>query len=82
MIRHVPISVGCYEGTKAQQVPRWFRRNERHFEIEEIVDRWYQAGRDPTAAAAAYFKVRTQDGGIHLLRLDHETLAWCLVEAV
>lgn len=82
MIRHVPISVGCYEGAKAQQRPQWFRMNERRFEIEEIVDRWYQAGRDPTAASAAYFKVRTKDGGVHLLRLDHESLAWSHVEAV
>jgi len=82
MIRHVPISVGCYEGAQAQQEPRWFRLGERHFDVEEIVDRWYQADRDPTAAAAAYFKVRTKDGGVHLLRLDHESLAWSHEEAV
>ena len=81
MIRLVPIQVSCYEGSKADETPRWFSLNERRFDIEEIVDRWYQASLDPNAAAAAYFRIRTTDGGVHLIRQDHETLSWYLVEA-
>lgn len=81
MIRLVPIHVGCHEGSKADETPRWFSLNGQRFDVEEIVDRWYQASPDPTAAAAAYFRIRTTDGGVHLLRHDHETLAWSLVEA-
>jgi hypothetical protein len=81
MIRFVPIHVRCYEGSKAEETPRWFSLNEQRFDIEEIVDRWYQANPDPAAAAAAYFKIRTWDGGVHLIRQDFETLAWSLVEA-
>ena len=81
MNRIVPIRVRCHESSKANETPLWFTLNEQRYDIEEIVDRWYQASLDPTAAAAAYFRVRTKDGGIRLMRLDHETLAWSLVEA-
>jgi len=81
MIRLVPIHVGCHEGSRAEETPRWFSLNEQRFDIEEIVDRWYQASLDPTTAAAAYFRVRTRDRGVYVIRLDHETLTWSLVEA-
>ena len=81
MIRLVPIQVGCYSGSKAEETPRWFTVNEQRFDIEGILDRWYQASPDPTAPAAAYFRVRTTDGDVRLIRQDHETLAWSLVES-
>jgi len=81
VMRLIPISVGCHEGFKADETPRWFILHGQRFEVAEITDRWYQASPDPTAAPAAYFRVRTTDGGTRILRLDHETLAWSLVEA-
>ncbi|MCX7038042.1 MAG: hypothetical protein NT005_02750 [Spirochaetes bacterium] len=80
MIRLVPIKVGCYEGSKAEETPRWFTLNEQRFDIEEIVDRWYQASQDPTVTASDYYKVRTVEGTLFVIRRDRETLAWQLVE--
>ena len=39
----------------------------RH-EVAEIIDRWYEGGLDPTRPAIDYFKVKTTDGQVFLLR--------------
>jgi hypothetical protein len=77
MLRFVPITVECHAGYKGEELPRSFTWNDRRFEIEEIVDRWYQAGRDPTVPVCDYFKVRSV-GTVFLLRMDRESFAWYL----
>ncbi|HVP18509.1 MAG TPA: hypothetical protein VMU36_05885 [Spirochaetia bacterium] len=76
----VSIEVEAYAGYKAAETPRAFVLQGRRFVIEEIVDRWYQADRDPTIPPADYFKVRSTDGGLFVIRRDNETQEWSLRE--
>jgi hypothetical protein len=81
MIRFVPIDVECYAGYKGEETPRGFTWNGRRYEVEEILDRWYQGSRDPIVAASDYFKVRIADGIQCIVRRDRQSSAWYLMEA-
>ena len=74
--RLVPITVQAYAGHKADETPRAFDLEGRRVTVREIVDRWYQAGRDPTLPSASYFKIRSEDGGVFILKRDNESLQW------
>ncbi|MBN1669501.1 MAG: hypothetical protein JXR37_00610 [Kiritimatiellae bacterium] len=74
-----PIRVECYAGHKAGESPRRFCLGARCVEIEEILDRWYQGARDPEWPIADYFKVRTAEGAVCLLRHDRESDEWAIV---
>lgn len=37
----IPIQVECYAGTKADETPRRFFREEQPVEVEEVLDRWH-----------------------------------------
>ncbi len=80
MVRLIPIQVECYAGYRGDESPRALVLNGQRRDIEEIVDRWYQAGRDPSVAASDYYRVRTADGSLLLIRLDRDAQAWHLVE--
>jgi len=79
--RLVPITVQAYAGHKADETPRAFDLGERRIVIEEILDRWYQAGRDPALPSASYFKIRSENGGVFIIKRDNESLQWFLLEA-
>ncbi len=81
MVRLIAVEVECYAGYKGEETPRGFTWNGRRHDIREIVDRWYQAGRDPVLPASDYYKVRTTEGALFILRRDQETMTWHLVEA-
>ena len=74
--RFLPTAVEARAGFKADETPLSFEYEGRRLAVEEIVDRWYQAGRDPTLASASYFKVRAADGWRYVLRRDNETQRW------
>lgn len=65
------IDVETYSGYKADERPLRLRLGDRWLAVEEIVDRWY----DP---AAIYFRVRTEDGAMYILRYDEHGGAWTL----
>jgi len=48
----------------------------KRFEIEEILDRWYEGHRDPTRMPLRYFRVRTKGGEVHVLRYHEFFAAW------
>ena len=75
------IQVECYAGYRSEESPRSFSLNDRRYEIEEIVDRWYQGSRDPAVPACDYFKVRAAGGILFILRMDRESFSWYLMEA-
>ena len=81
MARAIPIQVECYAGYRSEESPRSFSLNGRRYEIEEIVDRWYQGSRDPAVPACDYFKVRAAGGILFILRMDRESFSWYLMEA-
>lgn len=65
------VRVEAYSGYKADERPLRFQLGERWIIIDEIVDRWY----DPDAV---YFKVRTEDGDIYILRHSEASELWTL----
>lgn len=74
----IPIQVECYAGTKADETPRRFIREEQSVKVEEVLDRWHQAESKPEWPRADYFKVRGADGQEYLLKHDLEADEWFL----
>lgn len=62
------IQVECYSGMKANERPLAFTYEGCRCEIQEIIDRWHEGGTDVGKPVINYFKVRTTDGKIYLLR--------------
>src|SRR5262245_21149046 len=67
----IRIYVEAYSGYKANERPIRFFVDEDTYEINAIQDLW----QDPNAA---YFKVRTTDHKIYLLRYDQRADQWSL----
>ena len=65
------LRVECYSGFKVGERPLRFQLGERWLEVEEVLDRWY----DPHAI---YFRVRANDGCLHVLRHSEPDDAWTL----
>lgn len=72
------IPVECYSGYKANERPAAFTFQERRWEVAEIVDRWYEGGIEPERSVANYFKVRTTEGNVFLLRYLPLSDAWSI----
>lgn len=72
------IQVECYSGFKANERPVSFTYQGERRKIEEIVDRWYEGGSNSGRSVIDYFKVRTADGKVYLLRYQSELDAWSL----
>ncbi|HEX2492553.1 MAG TPA: hypothetical protein VHK24_02170 [Steroidobacter sp.] len=60
------LRVECYAGYRGEQEPRRFWLGERPVAVREILDRWL-------APEHRYFKVRSDDASVYILR--HDTLA-------
>ncbi|MBN1664004.1 MAG: hypothetical protein JW943_10430 [Deltaproteobacteria bacterium] len=73
-----PIRVACYGGYKAHERPVAFTYLECRQEVLEILDRWYDGGVKPDEPVVAYFKVRTSEGKVYLLRYDSDLDAWSI----
>lgn len=65
------LSVECYAGHRSDERPLRFSLNERLYEIQEVLDRWYSPG-------ASYFRVRADDGNLYVLKHDEPQDAWSL----
>ncbi len=72
------VSVECYSGHKVNERPVAFTFQGRRHEIKEIVDRWYEGGLDAARPAIDYFKVRTTDDQLFLLRYLSLFDAWSI----
>jgi hypothetical protein len=73
-----PIQVESYSGFKADESPRRFFCEGAWIEVQEIVDRWHEAGANPEWPRADYFKVLGLDGTAYLLKHDLEADEWFL----
>lgn len=62
------VKVETHAGYKADEYPHRFYLNGIRFDIEEIIDRWYQGDVDPEIPPANYFKVLTSDKKIYILK--------------
>jgi hypothetical protein len=67
-MQYEPIRVECYSGYKANERPAAFTYQGRRWKVAEVIDRWYEGGIEPERTEASYFKVRTPEGYIFLLR--------------
>ena len=72
------IRVDCYAGYKGEETPRAFVYQEKRYEILEIIDRWYEGGLDPQDLRHDYFKVKTTDKEIFLIRYTPRFDGWTL----
>lgn len=65
------LTVECYAGYRSDERPLRFSMNERLYEVEEVLDRWYSPG-------ASYFRVRANDGNLYVLKHEEPQDAWSL----
>ncbi len=79
----LPVKVECHSGYKADEYPRCFFFDNHRIDVEEIIDRWYQISPSlsvnnsiPEFPDAKYFKVRTPDQKIYILKHETETGNW------
>lgn len=72
------IQVECHSGYKANERPVAFTYRNERLEIRDIIDRWYEGGLDARRPEIDYFKVRTADGKIHLLRYLSAFDSWTI----
>jgi hypothetical protein len=67
----LPVYVDAYSGHKANERPRQFTLDEVVYEIDAVLDQWYEP-------SATYFKVESTEGKTYLLRYDEEAHEWTL----
>ncbi len=72
------LAVECYSGYKSNERPVAFTFNERRRVITEIVDRWYEGSLQPGRPQVNYFRVRTIEGNLFLLRYVSLFDAWSI----
>lgn len=75
----VAIRVTSYSGYKTDEYPNYFYWDKNRFEIKEICDRWHQWETESEWMEADYFKVKTTDDKIFLLKHEIKTDAWFLL---
>jgi hypothetical protein len=75
-----PSAVECYSGYKACERPVAFTRQGRRMEISEILDRWYEGGLTADKPVVHYFKVKTGEGRVFILRYAAQSDAWAVRE--
>jgi hypothetical protein len=60
-LEYKTIQVECYSGHKADERPVAFTYQGERWEIQEIVDCWYEGGLDSSKPVIDYFKVRAKE---------------------
>lgn len=75
----IPIKVTYHSGHKANEYPVCFYWNTKQYEIQQIIDRWYQLDQQPNFPAADYFKVLATDNQLYLLKHELKQDRWMLI---
>ncbi len=78
MPRLIPVKVECYSGYVADEYPGCFYLDENKYEIQEVVDRWYQGEVDPEFPISDYFKVIVTDQKQFILKHEIRDDKWYL----
>lgn len=73
------ITVRTRDEYREAQEPVELEWRGRRFRVEEVIDRWVEGHRDPTRLPLRYFKVRTEEGHILIIRHHEFFMAWGLV---
>ena len=72
------LNVECYNGYKKGEKPNAFVFNNHSYIIDEIIDRWYEGSVYAQRPILNYFKVRTSEGDIFLLRYNPKFDTWAI----
>ena len=75
----IPIQVESHSLDKTKVYPINFYWMNMKYEIKEIADRWYQTQPTPDVPIADYFKVRTENKSIFIIKHELITDQWFLV---
>lgn len=67
------VRVGCHAGYRGDETPRRFHLGGRTIEIAEVVSRWKEPG-------ALFFRIRSDEGRIYVLRKDEQAGRWDVPE--
>jgi hypothetical protein len=63
------VAVECYAGHRGEETPRAFAIGGRRLAVTDVLDRWL-------APDHRYFKLRTEDNDLHILRHDVTSGRW------
>ena len=64
---------------RGAQEPVAFEWRGQHYEVEEVLDRWYEGGLDARRMPLRYFKVRVSSGEVFIVRFHEMFQAWSLL---
>jgi hypothetical protein len=60
-MKPMTLIVECYSGRKADERPVRFWLGGRQYQVETVLDQWYDPG-------SIFYKVRADDGNVYILR--------------
>ena len=73
-----PVLVECCSVDKANERPVAFFVRGRRWEIRETIDPWYESSMKSDAPVIDYFKVKTSEGNVFILRYDMQSDEWAI----
>jgi hypothetical protein len=73
------VTVFTRDEYREAQEPIGFIWREKRYKIEQVVDRWYEGHKDPTRMPLRYFKVKTSDGDVFILRYHEFFRTWSIL---
>lgn len=72
------IEVSTRDEYKGAQEPVSFIWRGKEHHVEQVVDRWYEGGIDPTRVPMLYFRVKTRSEDTFLIRYHELFRAWSI----
>lgn len=72
------IRVEAYAGSRGGEEPRALVENGERRVVAEVLDRWLGSSAHPTDSPQDYFRVRTDDGRVSLIRYNRIFGAWAI----
>ena len=72
------IEVSTHDEYRGAQEPVSFVWHGKKYNVEQIVDRWYEGRIDSTRMPMLYFRVKTQSGEIFLIRYHEFFRVWSI----
>ena len=72
------IEVSTHDEYRGAQEPVSFEWHGEKYNVEQIVDRWYEGRIDSTRMPMLYFRVKTKSGEIFLIRYHEFFRAWSI----
>jgi hypothetical protein len=73
------IEVSTRDEYKVAQEPVSFSWRGTRYDVEQIIDRWYEGHMDSTRMPMLYYRVRTRSGEIFMLRYHEFFRSWSIV---